>query len=73
MIQPFISMVMFASCRLYIFMKININIRKKEKNRGKCMGYTYKITNILPANWPRVANNILNLSLCISDLPSGKI
>ena len=37
------------------------------------MGYTYKITNILAANWPRVANNILNLSLCIADLPSGKI
>ena len=37
------------------------------------MGYTYKITNILAAYWPRVANNILNLSLCIADLPSGKI
>ena len=37
------------------------------------MGYTYKITNILAANWPGVANNILNLSLCIADLPSGKI
>ena len=37
------------------------------------MGYTYKITNIVAANWPRVANNILNLSLCIADLPSGKI
>ena len=37
------------------------------------MGYTYKITNILAANWFRVANNILNLSLCIADLPNGKI
>ena len=37
------------------------------------MGYTYKITNILAVNWPRVANNIFNLSLCIADLPSGKI
>ena len=37
------------------------------------MGYTYKITNILAANCPRVANNILNLSLCITVLPSGKI
>ena len=31
MIQPFISMEVFASCRLYIFMKININIRIKRK------------------------------------------
>ena len=30
-IQPFISMVIFASCRVYIFMKININIRIKRK------------------------------------------
>ena len=37
------------------------------------MGYTNKITNILAANWPKVANNILNLSLCIADLPNGKI
>ena len=37
------------------------------------MGYTYKITNILAANCPRVANNILNLSLCKTVLPSGKI
>ena len=37
------------------------------------MGYTYKITIILAAYWPRVANNILYLSLCIADLPSGKI
>ena len=36
------------------------------------MGYTYKITNILAAYCPRVANNILNLSLCIAVLPSGK-
>ena len=31
MIQSFISMVIFASCRIYIFMKININIRIKRK------------------------------------------
>ena len=31
MIQPFISMVIFASCHIYIFMKININIRIKRK------------------------------------------
>ena len=31
MIQPFISMVIFASCRIYIFMKININIRITRK------------------------------------------
>ena len=37
------------------------------------MVYTYKITNILAANCPRVANNMLNLSLCIAVLPSGKI
>ena len=37
------------------------------------MGYTYKITKILAANCPRVANNILDLSLCITVLPSGKI
>ena len=50
MIQPFISMVIFASCRIYIFMKININIRIKRKIAEKWMGYTYKITNILAAN-----------------------
>ena len=37
------------------------------------MGYTFKITNILAANCPKVANNILNLSRCITVLPSGKI
>ena len=31
MIQPFISIVIFASCRIYIFMKININVRIKRK------------------------------------------
>ena len=31
MIQPFISMVIFASFRIYIFMKINKNIRIKRK------------------------------------------
>ena len=31
LIQTFISMVIFASCRIYIFMKININIRIKRK------------------------------------------
>ena len=31
MIQPFISMVIFASYCIYIFMKININIRIKRK------------------------------------------
>ena len=31
MIQPFISMVLFASCGIYIFIKININIRIKRK------------------------------------------
>ena len=30
--------------------------------------YTYKITNMLAANCPRIANNRLNLSLCITDL-----
>ena len=73
MIQPFISMVIFASCGIYIFMKINIKIRIKRKIAKNEWGYTYKITNILAANWPRVANNIFNLSLCIANLPSGKI
>ena len=31
MIKPFISMVIFASCHIYIFIKININIRIKRK------------------------------------------
>ena len=31
MIQPFISMVIFAICCICIFMKININIRIKRK------------------------------------------
>ena len=73
MIQPFISMVIFASCRIYMFMNININIRIKRKITENEWGYTYKITNILAANCPRTANNILNLSLCIAVLPSGKI
>ena len=46
MIQPFILMVIFASCRIYMFMKININIWKKKKIAEKWIWYTYKITNI---------------------------
>ena len=37
------------------------------------MGYTYKITNILATNCPRVANNIPYLSLCITVLTNVKI
>ena len=37
------------------------------------MGIIYIITNILAANCLRVANNILNLILCITVLPSWKI
>ena len=73
MTQPFISTVICSSCLIYIFMKININIRTKKKNAKKIKGYTYKITNITAANCPKVANIILNLSLCITNLPSGKI
>ena len=54
-------------------MKININIRTKRKIAEKIKGYTYKITNIPAANFSRVANTILNLSICILVLPSGKI
>ena len=54
-------------------MKININIGTKRKNAEKIKGYTYKITNIAVANCPRVANSILNLSLYITVLPTGKI
>ena len=54
-------------------MKVNINIRIKRKIAEKIKGYNYKITNITAANCPRVANSILNLSLCITVLPSGKI
>ena len=39
-------MVIFASCLIYIFMKIDIYIRIKRKIAEKWMGYTYKITNI---------------------------
>ena len=73
MTQPFISMVIFASCLIDIFIKINIKLRIKRKIAEKLLGYTYKITNILAANCPRVANNMLNLSLCITVLPTGKI
>ena len=31
MSQPLIAMVIFASCLIYVFMKININIRIKRK------------------------------------------
>ena len=54
-------------------MKINININTKRKLAEKIKGYTDKITNIAAAYCPRVANNILILSLCITVLPSGKI
>ena len=47
-------------------MKININIRTKRKNAEKIKGYTYKITYITAANCFRVANIILNSSLCIT-------
>ena len=39
----------------------------------KINGFTYKITNIAAAKCPRVANILLNLSLCITVLPTGKI
>ena len=73
MTQSFISTVKFASCLIYMFMKININITIKRKIAEKINGYTYKITNIADANCPRVANIILNFSLCITVSPSGKI
>ena len=37
------------------------------------MVYTYKITNIVGTNCPRVANIIFILILCITVLPSGKL
>ena len=73
MMQPFISTVICSSCLIYIFMKININIRTKRKIAEKIKWYTYKITNFTAANGPRVAYIILNLSLCKTVLPSGKI
>ena len=73
MTKPFISTVIYSSCLIYIFMKVNINIRAKRKNAEKIKGYTYKITNFAAANSLRVADIILNLSLCITALPSGKI
>ena len=54
-------------------MKININIRTKRKIAEKIKGYTDKITNIAAANCPRIANIMLNSSICITVLPSGKI
>ena len=54
-------------------MKININIRTKRKIAEKIKVYTNKITNIAAANYPRVANIMLNSSICITVLPSGKI
>ena len=68
-----ISTVIFASCIIHIFLKININIRIKRKITKKIKGYTYKITNIAAANDPRVAIIILYLSLCITVLRSGMI
>ena len=53
-------------------MKINIDIRIKRK-LAKNKGDTYKFPNISAANFPRVANIILNLSHCITALPSGRI
>ena len=73
MIQPFISTVICYSCLIYIFIKISINIRTKIKIAEKIKGYSYKITNITAANCLRVANIILNLSLCITVLPGGNI
>ena len=62
--------VICSSCLIYIFMKININIRTKRKI---AKGYSYKIINITAANCLRLANIILNLSLCITVLPGGNI
>ena len=73
MTQLVISTVICASFLIYIFMKININLRIKRKIAEKIKGYTYKITNMAAANCPKVANIILNLSLCITILPSGKM
>ena len=73
MTQPFISKVIFFSCLIYIFMKINVNIRTKRKNAEKIKGYTNKIINIAAANCPRVANIMLYSSLFVTILPSGKI
>ena len=73
MTQPFISTVRCFRRLIYIFMKININIRTKRKIAEKIKGYTYKITYIAAVNCPRVANIMLNSSLYIIILPSGKI
>ena len=73
MTHSVISTVICSSYLIYVFMKININIRTKRKIAEKIMEYTYKITNIAAANSPRVANIMLNSSLCITVLPSGKI
>ena len=70
MTQPFIYLVIFASC--YILMKIKVDIRIKRKIAENEWVYLQN-NNILAANCPRVANIILNLSLCITVLPSGKI
>ena len=72
MTQHFISTIIYSSCLIYIFMKININIRTRRKIAEKIIGYTYKTTNIAAANCPRVASIMLNSSLCIILLPSGK-
>ena len=54
-------------------MKININTRTKRIIAEKIKGYTYKITNTAAANCHREANIMLNLSICITILPSGQI
>ena len=43
MIQPLISMVIFASCHVYIFIKININIRIKKKSPKNEWGIPTKL------------------------------
>ena len=72
-VTVFIATVIYSSCLIYIFMKININIRTKRKMAEKIKGYTYKITNIPAAYCPNVANIMLNSSLCITVLLSVKI
>ena len=64
---------MFQLFHLHIdFMKFNINIRTKRKIAEKIKGYTNKITNIAAADCPRVANIMLNSSLCITGYLVGR-
>ena len=53
-------------------MNINVNFKNEKKNCRKIKGFTYKITNFLPAMCRSVSNLVPNQRLVIVLLPYGQ-